>query len=75
MRQFADLRERHDLRRIQRPRARHFLQLNSLQCRAETITAERSVILLIGCKHSGLLVIGRMGFPEGLGTGPVASLV
>jgi hypothetical protein len=26
-------------------------------------------------KHSGLLVIGRMGFPEGLGTGSVASLV
>ena len=45
---FGDLRERHDLRRVQRYRARHFPQSNSLQWRTVMITGERSVILLIG---------------------------
>ena len=54
---FGDLRERQDLRRCQRDRARHLAQSGSVQCRAVTITAARSVILLIAgrprCRSGG----------------------
>ena len=61
MRRFTDLRDRHDLRRIQRNRARHFLQSDSVQCRAEMTTAERSVILLTALPASREVVAARAG--------------
>ena len=76
MERFGDLRARHDLRRAQRERARHFAQSNLLQWRAETTTAAvRSVSLLIGPPRRRGVAAARAGqHPAGEGLGEADGL-